>query len=117
MYFVESKKFKSGNTKATFKVDRYTIAPLICFDGVFLTNYIRDIRPDVYIVTSNDVFGEGTILSRLHQAYSVLNARTMGIPVLHVTQNGPSCYVDSKGKLTNLTSPYEKAIGLSVSIP
>jgi apolipoprotein N-acyltransferase len=70
----------------------------------------------VYIVTSNDVFAEGTIVSKLHQAYSVINARTMGIALLHITQNGPSCYVDSKGKLTTLTHPYEIAIGLLVSI-
>jgi apolipoprotein N-acyltransferase len=116
MLFVESNDFKNGTAKTTFMIDGYTIAPLICFDAVFLGNYIRDIHPDLYTVTSNDVFAEGTILSKLHQAYSVINARTMGIALLHITQNGPSCYVDSEGKLVNLTHPYETAIGLQVSI-
>ena len=116
MLFVESNDFKQGTTKQTFAVDAAAVAPLICFDSVFLHNYIRDKRPDVYMVTSNDVFAEGTVVSRFHQAYSVINARMMGIPLIQLTQNGPSFYVDSKGKLINLTSPHEKTIGLSINI-
>jgi apolipoprotein N-acyltransferase len=116
MPFVESDEYQKGRANITFNIDGYTIAPLICYDGVFVKNYFRDRRPDVYVVTSNDVFAEGTVLSRLLQAYSVINARTMGVSLLQVTQNGPSCYVDSRGKLRSLTEPYEQAIGLKVSL-
>jgi apolipoprotein N-acyltransferase len=109
----ESRHFTTGNASNTFKIDNYNIAPLVCYDTVFLLNYYREKTPDLYIALSNDVFAEGTILTRLHQAYGVINARTMGIPFIQATQNGPSFYVDSKGTLHNLTKPYEKAIGIS----
>jgi apolipoprotein N-acyltransferase len=70
----------------------------------------------MHIVTSNDVFAEKTILSKLHQAYSVINSRTVGIPLLQVIQNGPSFFVDSRGKLTELVKPYERAIGLTITL-
>lgn len=116
MLFVESNDFTGGTDPVTFTVDSYTIAPLICFDGVFLGNYGGKHRPDVYMVTSNDVFAEGTVLSRLHQGYAVFNARMMGVPLVQVTQNGSSFYVDAQGRLTNLTRPYEQAIGVPIII-
>jgi apolipoprotein N-acyltransferase len=114
--FVENSRFAKGKTAQTFSVDNYTVAPLICFDSVFIRNYFRDKIPDIYIVTSNDVFAEGTVLSQLHQAYSIINARTMGISLLQIVQNGPSFYINSKGILINLTRPYEKAVSVSVKI-
>jgi apolipoprotein N-acyltransferase len=114
--FVETTKFTKGVLATNFTVDGHTIAPLICYESVFFRNYFREKRPEIYIVLSNDVFAERTILSKLHQAYSVINARTIGIPLLQVIQNGPSFYVDSQGRLSNLTRPYEQAIGLSVEI-
>jgi hypothetical protein len=70
----------------------------------------------MYIVTSNDVFAGKTILSKLRQAYSVINSGTAGVPLLQIIQNGPSFFVDSKGGLATVTKPYEKAIGLSVTL-
>jgi apolipoprotein N-acyltransferase len=83
--FVETSKFARGIFSNTFLADGYIIAPIICFDSIFMRSYIREKRPDLYIVTSNDIFAERTILSRLHQAYGVINARTMGIPLLQVS--------------------------------
>jgi apolipoprotein N-acyltransferase len=114
MLFVESSNFEKGTTLQTLMVDNYKVAPLICFDAVFIRNYFRDKPPDVFIVTSNDVFAEKTILSRLHQAYAVINSRTMGIPLLQVIQNGPSFFVNSKGELHTIAGPYERAVGLSI---
>jgi apolipoprotein N-acyltransferase len=116
MPFVETSKFTKGTLSNTFLADGYTIAPIICFDSVFIRNYFRDRKPDLCIVTSNDTFAETTILSRLHQAYGVINARSMGLPLLQVMQNGPSFYVDSRGRLKNLAGPYEQAIGIPVEI-
>jgi hypothetical protein len=69
-----------------------------------------------YIVISNDIFADKTVLSYLHIAYGVLNARTLGTPLLQAMQNGPSVYLDSRGRLTFLTKPYEQVIGLRVAI-
>jgi apolipoprotein N-acyltransferase len=112
--FVETDYFAKGKTLQTFSVYNSTVAPMICFDSVYIRNYFRDKTPDIYIVASNDVFAEKTILSRLHQGYSVINARTMGIPLIQVIQNGPSFYVDSQGELITLAKPYEKAVGVTV---
>lgn len=112
----ESRYYTTGDYLNTFKIDNYTIAPLICFDTVFLLNYLRKEIPDLYVAVSNDVFAEGTILSRLHQAYGIINARTMGIPFIQVTQNGPSFYVNSKGTLYSLAEPYEKAIDITFTV-
>jgi apolipoprotein N-acyltransferase len=114
--FIETSKFKQGYSSSVFEVDNYKVAPLICFDSVFICNYFREDIPDIYIVTSNDVFAEKTVLSQMHQAYSVINSRTVGIPLLQLTQNGPSFFVDSGGKLTTLTKPYERAVGLTVTL-
>jgi apolipoprotein N-acyltransferase len=97
-------------------VDGHSIAPVICYESLFIRNYFRDQKPELYMVISNDIFAEQTVLSRLHQAYGVINARTLGIPLLQAMQNGPSCYVDSQGTLMNLTMPYEQVIGLPVEI-
>jgi apolipoprotein N-acyltransferase len=114
--FVETSTFARGILADTFSVDGHNIAPVICYESLFIRSYFRDRKPELYIVMSNDIFAEGTVLSRLHQAYGVINARTLGIPLLQVTQNGPSFYVDTQGELINLTMPYEKVIGLPVKI-
>ncbi|MDR2211809.1 MAG: hypothetical protein LBO65_10170 [Spirochaetaceae bacterium] len=114
--FVETLIFSRGTTANTFSVDGYTIAPLICYESLFIRNYFREKRPELYIVISNDIFAEKTILTRLHQAYGVINARTMGIPLLQATQNGPSFYINSQGGFSELTRPYEQVIGLPVEI-
>jgi apolipoprotein N-acyltransferase len=64
----------------TFTVDGHTIAPVICYESLFIRNYFRDARPELYIVISNDIFSDKTILSYLHIAYGVINARTLGTP-------------------------------------
>ncbi|MHB9291355.1 putative Apolipoprotein N-acyltransferase [Hollandina sp. SP2] len=114
--FVETAHFTRGIRADTFSVDGHSIAPVICYESLFIRSYFRDRKPELYIVISNDIFAEGTVLSRLHQAYGVINARTLGIPLLQAMQNGPSFYVDSQGSLMNLTMPYEQVIGLPVEI-
>jgi apolipoprotein N-acyltransferase len=112
----ESHYFTTDNYLNTFEIDNYTVAPLICFDTVFFLNYFRIKQPALYIAISNDVFAEGTVLSRLHQSYGVMNARTIGLPFIQVTQNGPSFYVNSKGTLYSLAEPYEKTIDVTFTI-
>jgi apolipoprotein N-acyltransferase len=107
--FVENYEYAKGKELNTFAIEGYTVAPLICFDSVFIRNYFRDKKPDLYVVTSNDIFSEHTILSLLHEAYGVLNARTLGIPLIQATQNGPSFYVDYAGKLNMLANLYERS--------
>jgi apolipoprotein N-acyltransferase len=105
--FLEDVVYTKGNDLNNFNIDNNIFAPMICFDSVYFINYIRSYLPNYYIVLSNDVFAEGTILSKFHQAYAVINSRTIGIPLLQIIQNGPSFYINSKGKLFNLTKPYE----------
>jgi apolipoprotein N-acyltransferase len=114
--FVETSTFTPGIRANTFTVDGHTIAPVICYESLFILNCFRDVRPELYIVISNDIFSDKTVLSYLHIAYGVINARTLGTPLLQAMQNGPSVYLDSQGKLTFLTTPYEQAIGLQVKI-
>jgi apolipoprotein N-acyltransferase len=114
--FVETSIFTRVIRGDAFSVDGHTVAPVICYESLFIRSYFRDYKPELYIVISNDIFAEGTVVSRMHQAYGVINARTLGIPLLQVMQNGPSFYVDSHGELTNLTMPYEQVIGLPVKI-
>ncbi|MDR2634124.1 MAG: hypothetical protein LBC51_10985 [Treponema sp.] len=95
--FVETAHVTKGIRADTFLVDGHNIAPVICYESLFIRNYFRDQKPELYIVISNDIFAEQTVLSRLHQAYGVINARTLGIPLLQAMQNGPSFYVDSLG--------------------
>lgn len=105
--FVESHEYKPGNTNKAFSVNKHIIAPLICFDSVFLNNYIRSKQPDIYIVTSNNAFAENTILSNLHKAYTIFNSRTIGLPTIQNIQNGPSFFIDRNGVLNNVTNAYD----------
>lgn len=114
--FVETSTFTPGIMADTFSVDGYTIAPVICYESLFFRSYFRNTKPDLYIVLSNDTFADKTILSHLHIAYGVINARALGTPLLQAMQNGPSVYLDSQGRLTFLTKPYEQVIGLQVKI-
>jgi apolipoprotein N-acyltransferase len=114
--FVETSTFTPGITANTFSVDGHIIAPVICYESLFIRNYFRDKKPELYIVISNDIFSDKTILSYLHIAYGIINARTLGTPLLQAMQNGPSVYLDSQGRLTYLTKPYEQAIGLQVKL-
>jgi apolipoprotein N-acyltransferase len=114
--FVETTTFTPGTTATTFTVDGHAIAPVICYESLFLRNYFRDKKPKLYIVISNDIFSDKAILSYLHIAYGVINARTLGTPLLQVMQNGPSVYLNSRGQLRFLTKPYEQAVGLRVDI-
>jgi apolipoprotein N-acyltransferase len=113
---VETSQYAVGKTLPLFEMDNFKIAPLICFDSVFISNYFRKSRPDLYIVTSNDVFSEGTVLSSYHQAYSVINTRNMGIPLIQSVQNGPSFYVDGRGLLKNVTFPYQKEHAVKIAV-
>jgi apolipoprotein N-acyltransferase len=88
--FVKTAHFTKGIRADTFSVDGHSIAPVICYESLFIRSYFRDRKPELYIVISNDIFAERTVLSRLHQAYGVINARTLGIPLLQTMQNGPS---------------------------
>jgi apolipoprotein N-acyltransferase len=106
--FVENYEYTKGNNLNTFEIEDYTIALLVCFDSVFIRNYFRDKKVDLYVVTSNDIFSEHTVLSILHEAYGLLNARTLGIPLIQATQNGPSFYVDYEGKLIILANANER---------
>jgi apolipoprotein N-acyltransferase len=114
--FVETSTFTPGITANTFSADGHTIAPVICYESLFIRSYFRDKRPELYIVISNDIFADKTVLSTLHIAYGVINARTLGTPLLQAMQNGPSVYLDSQGRLHFLTKPYEQAVGLQVEI-
>jgi prepilin-type processing-associated H-X9-DG protein len=114
--FEETAAVTPGTTANTFMVDGHVIAPAICYESLFLRSYFRDKRPELYIVISDDTFSDKTILSYLHIAYGVINARTLGAPLLQATQNGPSVYLDSRGRLKFLTKPYEQAVGLRVMI-
>jgi apolipoprotein N-acyltransferase len=106
--FVENYEYTKGKELNTFAIENYTVAPLICYDSVFIRNYFRDKKADLYVVTSNDIFSEHTILSLLHEAYGLLNSRTLGIPLIQATQNGPSFYVDYEGKLNILADTNER---------
>jgi apolipoprotein N-acyltransferase len=96
----------------------YTIycLPLICFDSVFIRHYFRNDKTDLYVVTSNDIFSEHTILSMLHEAYGLLNAGTLGTPLIQAAQNGPSFYVDYAGKLNILANVYERNGAISFAV-
>jgi apolipoprotein N-acyltransferase len=106
--FVESFEYTKGNLLNTFNIDGVVVAPLICFDSVFIRNYIRDEKPELYIVSSNDIFAENTVLSMLHEAYSIINARTLGRPLIQVMQNGPSFSISPNGGVTLLADQYEE---------
>ena len=114
--FIETSLVARGIMANTFSVDGHSIAPVICYESLFIRNYLRDSKPELYIVISNDIFADRTVVSNLHIAYGVINARTLGTSLLQVMQNGPSVYLDSQGRLTYLTRSYEQAIGLPVEI-
>ncbi|MDR1248292.1 MAG: hypothetical protein LBK63_03220 [Treponema sp.] len=114
--FVENYEYTKGKDLNTFEVENYTVAPLICYDSMFIRNYFRDKKADLYVVASNDIFSEHTILSLLHEAYGLLNSRTLGIPLIQATQNGPSFYVDYEGKLNELANTNERREVITVTV-
>ena len=106
--FVETKNMCSGDKISTMDFNVLKINPMICFDSIYPKSYCPN--ADINLSISNGVFAEGSCLGFIHRAYGTFYSRTMARPLLQITQNGSSFYIDSKGKVHTLADFYEKKI-------
>lgn len=109
-WFPALQKFrKSGGGLATgvrnvpfvFGPDGIVSSVLICFEDVFphLTRDSTSVETDFLLNLTNDGwFGEGSAQWQ-HAAAALFRALENGIPLVRCTNNGLTCWVDSRGRL------------------
>lgn len=99
-----------------------SVLPLICYDVLFasfVANAIPNEREHLLLITlSNDGWFGQLAATRLHTRLAALRAIENRIPLLHVTNNGPSAQISATGVITKI-SPYLTAGGYltQVAVP
>lgn len=99
----ESSVFKAGLSSTLFK-GNISIGPMLCYDSVFPRLYVeyRDAGADLVIVAAEAGFIRNKAVPWIHLSYGKLYAMTYGIPVLHVSQSGPSALITPDGNMTGI---------------
>ena len=108
--FVETKIFNHGIKSTQFFIKDKLIAPMLCYDSIFLNNYLTNKQADLIIVSSNDVFSDGTGMAALHECITKMYAKLFNKSLLYVSQNYKSFYIDSNGYTEDLTKKFENKI-------
>lgn len=93
--------YTRGKTITRFPVDRFVIAPLICFEDTFL-HHVRDhidTDTDLMVNLTNDGwFGERAAQWQ-HLSSAVFRAVENGIPLLRSCNTGVTCWIDARGQM------------------
>ncbi len=91
---------------------RARIAPLICFEDVFphVTRESVDADTDFLLnLTNNGWFGASAAQWQ-HAVAALLRAVENGVPLVRCTNNGLTCWIDSRGRLHEVYFPGSKDI-------
>lgn len=103
--------FKSGGRRASvFDMERFAVAPLICFEDIFPSLVRERVRRGAQIlaVMTNDAwFGRGGAAEQ-HLAASVLRAVENRVPVVRAANTGVTCVIDPAGRVVARLAPKGK---------
>ncbi|MDB6111081.1 MAG: Apolipoprotein N-acyltransferase [Pedosphaera sp.] len=95
--------FASGDRAVPFRLGELNtkISVLICFEDVFphlVPEYVSDDTDFLVNLTNNGWFGEGAAQWQ-HAACAVFRAVENGVPLVRCSNNGLTCWVDSRGRI------------------
>jgi apolipoprotein N-acyltransferase len=88
------------------------IAPVICYESVFgkfVTDYVRKGAEALFIIT-NDGWWKNTDGYKQHLYFASLRAIETRRPVVRAANTGISCFIDIRGKRTEETKWWSKAV-------
>jgi apolipoprotein N-acyltransferase len=88
------------------------IAPVICYESVFgkyVTGYIKNGAEAIFIIT-NDGWWKGTNGYYQHLSYASVRAIETRRPVARAANTGVSCIIDIRGKRTEETEWWTRAV-------
>jgi len=107
----ESTVFTAGLNSKLFQ-GTISIGPMLCYDSVFPRLYAeyRDAGADLVVVAAEAGFIRSKAVPWIHLSYGKLYAMTYGIPVLHVSQSGPSALITPDGNVTGITQIGEAGV-------
>lgn len=126
-----SSKFEfisAGEKFVHFKINELDIIPLICYEttnAAFVAQALREYfsksavenqQATILVALSNDGWFESPYLSKHHVTSSILRAVENRIPLVHVSNNGPSMIIASSGEVLSKT-PQSIAGGYIVELP
>lgn len=99
--------YQPGGTTELLSVDHMEIAPLICFESLFMRDarYAVQMGASILVVTTQDGWWGSDLPRRQHLAFSQMLAASTGRPVVHATVDGESGLIDANGQLMTLSRP------------
>jgi apolipoprotein N-acyltransferase len=104
-----------GQTERTVFVSKNNdlkIAPAICYESVFgefVTQYMKHGANAIFIITNDGWWGD-TPGYRQHLAYARLRAIETRRAVVRSANTGTSCFIDSKGHVSQATAWWKPAV-------
>jgi len=101
--------FSQGKASTAMTITRQDgqvvrLLPLICYEVIFPSAVLRDLRDteaDVIINLTNDAWFGNTIGPRQHLAMAQMRAAETGRPLVRVANTGISAIIDSRGRITH----------------
>jgi len=106
----ESDAFAAGTEYSVFST-ALRIGPMICYDSVFPSQYAwyRDAEAELIVVAAEAGFVRGSNVPWMHLAFARLYSMAYEIPVLHVSQSGPSALYTPDGRRKGYTGKGQQA--------
>lgn len=111
--------FAAGQGAVAFAVDDFVMTPLICYEVMFpefAAQAVAQSQGRVLVVLSNNGWFGGSQQPYQHLQASVLRSVENRLPMLHVTNNGPSGLVLPSGRLVVETA-YQQKMGALLTVP
>lgn len=102
-------EFTPGNEYTLMPVEMYRVGVFICIESAYpwAPRRMAQQRADLLINISNDGYLGPTAVMRQHLANVIFRAVENGRPVMRVTNSGLSAEIDHKGKINDLTGPFQ----------
>ena len=107
--------------------DKYTLMPFadrragvfICIEAAYpwIARRMTSDGAGVLINISNDGYLGPTAVMRQHLSNAIFRAVENGRPVLRVTNSGLSALIDEKGRVTDLTGPFQSDVRVWTNYP
>ena len=91
----------AGDQSVVFTAEKFSVAPLICFEDVFagVTRRAADGAPDFLVTLTNDGWFSDSAEQWQHLANAVFRAVENGVPLIRCANNGITCWIDENGRV------------------
>jgi len=102
-FFKGAEDFTPGKETSVFVSDKFTAAPLICYESMY-SYLLRDqvmLGADIATVVTNDSWFGNTMGPYQHLATDVIRAVEFRKPVLRAAQSGISACISPSGRITD----------------